>query len=116
MSEFGSKLDTVADYIFVAVTMVKLLPVIRIPVWVWVWTGIIAVIKIVNILSGYIVQKKFVVEHTKANKITGLMLFILPLTLSFIDIEYSSAVVCAAATFAAIEEGHYIRTGGRSSL
>ena len=37
-------------------------------------------------------------------------LFILPLTFSFIDLRYSAAVVCLVATFAAVQEGHFIRT------
>ena len=45
------------------------------------------------------------------NKVTGGLLFALPLTLRFIDLRYTGAVVCAVATFAAIQEGHYIRTG-----
>ena len=113
-SEFGSKFDSAADLIFVLVCMVKLLPVIKVPVWLWVWIGIIAAIKIVNIISGFAVHKKFAVKHTVANKITGAMLFILPLTLNFIEIGYSGGVVCAAATFAAIQEGHLIRTDGSS--
>lgn len=116
VSEFGSKLDTVADFILFVVCMVKLLPVIRIPVWLWIWIGIITVIKIVNIISGYAVQKKLVVKHTAANKITGLMMFLLPLSLSFIEIGYCGGVICAAATFAAIQEGHLIRIGGSSGL
>ncbi|MGN0485655.1 MAG: CDP-alcohol phosphatidyltransferase family protein [Acutalibacteraceae bacterium] len=111
VSEFGSELDTVADFILLVVCMVKLFPVISIPVWLWAWIGIIAAIKIVNIISGYAVHKKFVVKHTIANKATGLMLFILPLTLSSIEIAYSGGVICAVATFAAIQEGHFIRTG-----
>ena len=42
---------------------------------------------------------------------TDILLFVLPLTLTFIDLKYSGAAVCAAATFAAIQEGHLIRTG-----
>ena len=38
-------------------------------------------------------------------------LFILPLTLTMINLKYIGAFVCAAATFAAIQEGHYIRSG-----
>lgn len=109
VSEFGSKLDTAADFIMVAVCMAKLLPAIRIPVWLWVWIGVIMAIKLVNMISGYAVHREFVVKHTAANKITGLMLFILPLTLNFTEIEYSGGVICAAATFAAIQEGHFIR-------
>ena len=42
---------------------------------------------------------------------TGALLFGLPFTISFVDLKYSAIVVCVAATFAAIQEGHYIRVG-----
>lgn len=45
-------------------------------------------------------------EHTLLNKLTGLVLFLLPLTLHFIPLEYS-----AAATGAALQEGYLIQTG-----
>ena len=110
VSEFGAKLDTVADFVFVVVCLVKLLPVMDVPVWLYVWIGIIAVIKIINIVSGYVVQKRFVSVHSVMNKVTGVLLFVLPLTLSFIDLNYSATVVCIIATFAAVQEGHFIRT------
>ena len=109
-SELGAKLDTIADIVFVIVCLVKLLPVLDIPVWLYVWIGIIALIKVINIISGFIVQKQFVAVHSTMNKVTGLLLFVLPLTISFINFKYSAAVVCFFATFAAIQEGHFIRT------
>ena len=108
-SELGAKLDTIADIVFVIVCLVILLPVLNIPVWLWVLIGIIALIKVINIISGFIVQKRFVSVHSTMNKVTGLLLFIFPLTLSFIDLKYSAAVICIFATFAAIQEGHFIR-------
>lgn len=108
---FGARLDTVADFIFVWTALVKLLPVMNIPSWLWIWILIIAVIKITNIISGYVCNKRFTVEHTVMNKITGLLLFVLPLTLFFIELKYSAVVVCTIATFSAVQEGHYIRTG-----
>lgn len=39
------------------------------------------------------------------------MLFVLPFTLLYIELKYSAVLVCTLATFAAIQEGHYIRTG-----
>jgi CDP-diacylglycerol--glycerol-3-phosphate 3-phosphatidyltransferase len=110
VSEFGAKLDTVADFVFVVVCLVKLLPIMDIPTWLYVWIGIIAFIKIINIVSGYVVQKQFVAVHSLMNKVTGILLFLLPLTFSFIDLRYSAMVVCLVATFAAIQEGHFIRT------
>ena len=113
VSEFGSKLDTVADVIFVVVCLFKLLPVMAIPVWLYVWIGIIALIKVVNVVSGFVVQKRFVAVHSMMNKVTGALLFALPLTLSFADLKYSATAVCIFATFAAVQEGHFIRTKGK---
>ena len=109
-SAFGAKLDTVADFVFVVVCLVKLLPVMEIPVWLYVWMGIIALIKVTNIVSGYVVQKQFVAIHSMMNKVTGALLFVFPLTISFIDLRFSATVVCIVATFAAVQEGHFIRT------
>lgn len=111
VSTFGARFDTAADFIFVSTAMVKLLPVMNIPSWLWIWILIIAVIKITNIISGFVCAKKFIVEHTVMNKITGLFLFLLPLTLFFIELKYSAVVVCAIATVSAVQEGHFIRTG-----
>ena len=109
-SETGAKLDTAADFVFVVVCLIILLPVIELPIHLLIWTVIIALIKIINIISGLIVQKKFVAVHTILNKVTGAMLFVLPLTVSFVDLRYSGSIVCAVATLAAIQEGHLIRT------
>ena len=109
-SETGAKLDTAADFVFVVVCLIILLHVIELPIHLLIWTVIIALIKIINIISGFIVQKKFVAVHTILNKVTGAMLFVLPLTVSFVDLRYSGSIVCAVATLAAIQEGHLIRT------
>lgn len=111
VSEFGAKLDTVADICFFGASWIKLLPTVRLPKWLWVWVAVIAVIKLVNLASGFLCKGRFVAEHTVMNKVTGALLFVLPLTLPFAESRYSAAVVCCAATFAAIQEGHYIRTG-----
>ena len=111
VSRFGSVFDTAADFVFVAVCLVKLLPILDIQRWLYIWIAAIALIKAINIVSGYVTRKKLVTLHTPMNKLTGALLFALPLTLSVIDLRYSAAAVCAAATIAAIEEGHFIRAG-----
>ena len=110
VSEFGSRLDTIADIVFVVVCMIKLIPVLNIPLWLFIWIAIIALIKIINIIFGYVMSKELVAAHTVMNKVTGIVLFILPLTITRIDLKYSGALVSAVATFAAIQEGHNIRT------
>ena len=114
VSELGSKLDTAADLAFVTASLIKLLPAISIPQWVWIWGGGIAMIKIGTILWGYASKKQFVALHTVLNKVTGLLLFLLPLTLSFVEIKYSAIPVCSIATFSAIQEAVYIATGFES--
>ena len=108
ISKFGSQLDTVADFIFVVVSIIKLSPAIHIPGWLWIWSGVIAIIKISNIIWGYVSKKQFISMHTIMNKATGLLLFLLPLTISFVELKYTAIVVCSVATFSAIQEGVYV--------
>ena len=61
VSKLGARLDTIADFVFVLVCLIKLLPILRIPAWLYGWIGIIAFIKNVNIisdLSGYLLASK----------------------------------------------------------
>ena len=113
-SEFGSKFDTLADLVFFAVSLIKLLPTIQIPEWLWIWCGIIASVKISNIILGYVSKKQFISFHTVMNKATGLLLFLFPLTVTFVDVKYSAVAVCLLATFAAVQEGFYIVKGFES--
>ena len=106
-SWFGEKLDTAADIVFLTAAMIKFLPNLSIPLWLWIWGGGIAVIKIGNILLGYVFQKEFAAFHTILNKVTGLLLFLLPLTVSVVEFRYSSIAVCAVATVSAIQESIY---------
>ena len=108
-SEFGSKFDTAADMAFVIVCLIKLVPAVNIPVWLIVWTGAIACIKIFNIVSVYAEKRQFAAVHSTMNKVAGALLFALPLTLTVIDIKYSAPIVCTIATFAAIDESRRIR-------
>ena len=75
VSEFGSRLDTIADIVFVAVCLIKVIPVLDVPVWLYIWITIIAFIKVANIAVGYIQQKEFISVHSLMNKMTGGLLF-----------------------------------------
>ena len=110
-SPLGAKLDSMADIVFLAVCLIKLLPVLALPIWLWVWVGLIALLRLVNVVSGFVRRKKLVLLHTSANKLTGALLFLLPLSLGFLNIAYTAVPLCALASFAAIQEGHFIRTG-----
>ena len=110
-SRLGERLDTIADIIFVAVWIVLFIPAIDVGRWLWIWTGVIVLIKVVNVISGLAMKKGFVAKHTLANKATGILLFLLPMVILWEVIKVPYIVlVCLLATFAAIQEGHLIRT------
>ena len=104
----GALLDSVADIYFVACCAWKLLPILELPQWLWLWAGVIVVIKVANQLSALATYGRCRFPHTLANKWTGFLLFIaLPMTFwSIIPIT----IVASVATYAAVQEGHFIRT------
>ena len=108
--KLGSRLDTIADFVFVTVCLIKLLPMLNIPIWLYIWIAVITFIKAANIVIGFIRQKEFISVHSVMNKVTGGLLFVFPLTLTWIDLRYSAAVVCVVATTAAVYEGYLILT------
>jgi len=108
VSELGSKLDSLADFLFVAACLIKLIPAVEIPAWILVWTALIAIIKIVSIFTNYRQRGELLAAHTILNKLTGALLFLLPLSLSLVDIAYSAALVCIVATVAAVGEARFV--------
>ena len=106
-SKTGSVLDSIADLLFVACCAIQLLPTMSIPSWLWIWVGIIVIIKIVNQISSLIMIRKFFFPHTITNKLTGLLLFLAAPTIRWSIIPVT--IVTAIATYAAIQEGHSIR-------
>lgn len=110
VSEFGSKLDTIADFVFVVICFAKLIPIFDLPTWIWIWVGMIAMIKVINVFAGFAIHKRFVAQHTIMNKLTGGLLFLYPLILPYVDRIYGALVVCVFATFAAIQEGYCLKT------
>ena len=111
VSRLGERLDTLADIVFVAVWMVLFIPAINVGRWLWIWIGIIAFIKVMNVISGLAMKKGFVAKHTPANKATGILLFLLPMIVLWEVIKVPYIIlVSLLATFAAVQEGHLIRT------
>ena len=106
-SEFGVRLDTVSDFVFMTVALIKFVPYFHIPTWLWIWIGIIAMMKLGNAVWGFVRTGKITFQHTVLNKVTGLLLFFLPITMSFIELTYTLPFVCTVATVAAIHEVYY---------
>ena len=110
-SKTGAILDSLADLVFVVCCCFKLIPVLAFPKWLWILGGVIVAIKVINQISALVMYKKCVFPHTVANKVTGFLLFVgVPLTV-FLESIVPMVIVSIVATFAAVQEGHFIRTG-----
>ena len=110
VSKTGALLDSLADLVFVVCCCFKLIPAVAFPKWLWIWGGVIVAIKVINQISALVMYKKFVFPHTVANKVTGVLLFVgVPLTV-FLESIVPMVITAVVATFAAIQEGHFIRT------
>ena len=107
-SEFGARLDTVSDFVFMVVALIRFAPHLHIPTWLWIWIGIIAAIKLGGAVWVFIRTGEIGFPHTVLNKVTGFLLFLLPVTISLMEVTYTLPFVCAVATAAAIHERYYL--------
>ena len=109
-SKFGARLDSLADFVFVLAVGYKLFPWLKLPTALWMMIGVIALVKMVNAISSYVINHKIAFLHTKANKLTGFLLFIGMMTIGqsyFVPVAW---VIACIALFAAIQERHIIRS------
>lgn len=108
-SEKGAVLDSMADIIFVAVCILKLIPVVVLSNWQWIWIGAIALERVANAFLGCVFCKRLVLLHTKANKLTGLLVFAYPFFCNSVHADWYLLITCAIASFAALQENMLIR-------
>ena len=109
-SKFGARLDSLADFMLVLAVGYKLFPYMKLPTALWMMIGLIALVKMVNAICSYVVRHWIEYLHTKANKLTGFLLFIGMMIVGqsyFIPVAW---VIACIALFAAIQEGHIIRS------
>lgn len=104
VSAFGSKLDSIADTVFLGSALIALLPKITVPAGLVIWILLIAAVRIASMTIVYRKYHTFALLHTYANKITGLLLFCFPYFCTFMNVTVSGAVLCAAASISAAEE------------
>ena len=107
-SKFGARLDSLADFVFVLTVGYKLFPWLKLPATLWMMIGLIALIKVANAISSYMVKRRIEFLHTRANKLTGFLLFVGMMAIGqsyFIPVAWAIACI---ALFAAIQEGHLV--------
>ena len=107
-SNTGAVLDSVADIFLVACCAIRLIPVVQIPTWLCIWAASIVTVKLINQVSALILYRRLIFPHTMANKLTGFLLFLTVPTVFWSIVPV--AIVAGFATFASVQEGHFIRT------
>ena len=63
-SKFGARLDSLADFVLVLAVGYKLFPWLKLPTTLWMMIGLVALVKIVNAISSYLVRQRIEFLHT----------------------------------------------------
>ncbi len=110
-SKTGAMIDSISDLIFIITVAISILPNIEFSLWILMSIGMIAFIRIFNIVNAFFRYGRVVMLHTYANKLTGLLLFILPVSLIWFPVTYPAIIVIITALFASLQEGYNIFSG-----
>jgi len=103
-SKLGSKLDSLADFIFVLVCVNKYY-LTYFPRWLIPCAIFILVMKLINYVVNLIKNKSIVLDnHSFLNRLTGVILFFAPLSLWFYMTQYYMNVVLVLAFIASVDE------------
>ena len=103
-SILGVKLDSLADMIMIGVLLFIFYPIVNPSRVVLTWVVLIAIIRFTAMFVAMKKYKTFAMLHTYGNKITGLVLFIFPILLHYVNATVLLYIICAVASISAIEE------------
>jgi CDP-diacylglycerol--glycerol-3-phosphate 3-phosphatidyltransferase len=106
ISEFGSRLDSIADLMLYSVMLFKIFPTLlsRLPAFIWYIVALILIIRLSAYLTAAIRYRRFASLHTWMNKATGLMLFAVPYLIRLPLFEAYCMILCLVALMASGEE------------
>ena len=105
-SDFGARLDSMADLVFYAVMLIRFFPVLReaLPLHIWYAVAGVLLVRLSAYCTAAIKYRRFASVHTYLNKLTGTAVFLLPyIFLISSGVTYAWAV-CALACAASLEE------------
>ena len=103
-SEAGARLDSIADAAFFLTLMIRILPVLVIPPWIWGCCAGVLLIRLITYGLGVLKYRVFCSLHTYANKATGALLFCAPALYALLGLAVSAIILFAAAFLSAAEE------------
>lgn len=103
-SSIGALLDSAADFIFVMVVMVKIVPVLVWEKWMLAAIAGIACIRGLTIVIGAIKYSTLTLLHTYSNKVTGGALFLFPLFIRYVEMDMVAGLLSILAAYSTLEE------------
>ncbi len=79
-SDLGTKLDSVADLLFYAVMLIRILPVLWavLPFYIWFGVALVFLTRIAAYAVAAAKYRRFASVHTYLNKLTGAAVFLTP--------------------------------------
>ncbi|MBQ5671559.1 MAG: CDP-alcohol phosphatidyltransferase family protein, partial [Oscillospiraceae bacterium] len=94
VTEFGSKLDSVADLLFYGVMLLRIFPVmwVRLPGEIWFAVGLIIAIRAASYFLAASKTGELASLHTYMNKLSGFAVFCIP----YVILESYAVPVCSA--------------------
>lgn len=106
VSELGAKLDSIADLIFYSIYVFLFLKLFSsaFDSILQVILILIISIRVTNMILTKLKYKKIAFVHTVANKLTGIIVFLAPMVLLYVNHTVSIKIMFAIALIAAIEE------------
>lgn len=105
-SEFGAKLDSIADLLFYGILLLRLVPLLwqTLPKVIWYFVAAIVLIRLAAYATAAVRYHQFASLHTWLNKLTGVGIFLLPYVFTVSTGIAYCWIICALALAAALEE------------
>lgn len=103
-SVFGAKLDSIADMIMIGVLLYLFYPIINPKIEIIICVILIGTIRLIAMIVALKKYKTFASIHTYGNKITGIILFLFPILILYIDTTILMYIICVVASISATEE------------
>lgn len=100
----GAMLDSVADFIFLSVMLIIFIPFLPWKLWIAVWIGAIALLRLVSLSIGFAKYHTAASLHTVLNKAAGFLLFAFPVLYRLTGMETTAIILCGISSLAAVEE------------
>ncbi len=105
-TELGARLDSIADLLYYAVMVLRIMPILLdiLPLWLWCAAGVVVLLRLGSYITAAVKYGRFASMHTYMNKVTGLAMFTMPYVLKLPCAVTLCAVICCIAGLSSLEE------------